>query len=188
MSLVLNTLEVGSKNFLTHKVDRSVTGLIAQQQCIGPFGLPLADYSINAVDYYSVSGVVSSIAERPFNGIDSIKSMIEITVGELLTNMIFCPINSLNDIKILTNWMWSTKLSNGDYKLYKAVNILTDLLKILGIAIDGGKDSLSMNIKFNDEIVQSLNTLVLKSYSPCTDFTKAITPDFKREGNLSFFL
>lgn len=188
VDLVLTTLEVGSKNFLTHKVDRSVTGLIAQQQCIGPFGLPLADYSINAIDYYSTEGVVSAISERPLNGIDSIKSMIEITVGELLTNMVFCVIESFNDIKVLTNWMWSTKLNNGDYKLYQAVNILTDLLKLLGIAVDGGKDSLSMNIKFDNEVVQSLNTLVLKSYAPCYDFKKSVTPDFKREGNVIIFI
>lgn len=186
--MVLDTLDVGSKNFLTHKVDRSVTGLIAQQQCVGPFHVPLSDYSINALDFYSTHGVCSAIAERPLNGIRSIKSMVEITVGELLTNMIFCPVSKLKDIKILTNWMWSIKLNGGDYKLYKAVDYLTNILNKLGIAVDGGKDSLSMNIKFDEECVPSLNTLVLKSYVPCVDFTKAITPEFKHAGNPIFFV
>ena len=187
VDLVFTTLEVGSKNFLTHKVDRSVTGLIAQQQCVGPFHTPLADYSINAIDFYSTKGVCSAISERPLNGIRSIKSMIEITVGELLTNMVFCPVTRLRDIKVLTNWMWSTKYKDGDYKLVQAVDYLIDILKTLGIAVDGGKDSLSMNIKFNEKIVPSLNTLVLKSYAPCEDFTTAITPEFKKAGNPIFF-
>ena len=101
--------------------------------------------------------------------------------------MIFCPVTRLRDIKILTNWMWSTKYKDGDYKLVQAVDYLIDILKPLGIAVDGGKDSLSMNIKFNEKIVPSLNTLVLKSYAPCEDFTEAITPEFKKAGNPIFF-
>jgi len=185
---VLTTLEVGSKNFLTHKVDRSVTGLIAQQQCIGPFGLPLSDYSINAIDFDTTRGVVSSIAERPINGLKNIKSMIHITVGEMLSNLIFCPITTLADIKVLTNWMWSIKIENGDIQLIKAVDELSKLLKELEIAVDGGKDSLSMNIEFDGNVVSSPNTLVLKSYVPCLDFTKAITPDFKMKGNSIIFV
>ena len=183
VDIVLESLEVGSKSFLTKKVDRCVGGLIVQQQCIGPYQLPLSNYSINSIGFKSNRGVAMSLSERPINGICSISSMIQITLGEMLTNLIFCKITELKDIKVLTNWMWSPKIDGGDYKLFNAVNVLTRSLKTLGIAVDGGKDSLSMNIEFNNERVQSPNTLVLKSYAPCPDIYDRITPEFKGVGN-----
>ena len=180
---VLKDINVGSKKFLTNKVDRSVTGLIAQQQCVGPFQLPLSNFSISKLSFNQIGGMVSSIGERPFHGIVNIKSMVSMTLGEMLTNLIFAKIKGLEYIKILTNWMWSTNIKPNDYLLVEAVNVLIDYLKILNIGVDGGKDSLSMNIKVNENIVESPNTLVLKSIAPMTSVYEKITPNLKGAGN-----
>ena len=92
--------------------------------------------------------------------------MVSMTLGEMLTNLIFAKIKDLESIKVLTNWMWSTNIESNDYLLVEATTYLTSCLEILGIGVDGGKDSLSMNIKVNDKVVQSPNTLVLKSIAP----------------------
>ena len=119
-----------------------LTGLIAQQQCVGPFQLPLSNFSISKLSFNQIGGMVSSIGERPFHGIVNIKSMVSMTLGEMLTNLIFAKIKGLEYIKILTNWMWSTNIKPNDYLLVEAVNVLIDYLKILNIGVDGGKDSL----------------------------------------------
>lgn len=180
---ILKDINVGSKKFLTNKVDRSVTGLIAQQQCVGPFQTPIANFSISKLSFNQKEGMVSSIGERPFYGIVNIKSMVSMTVGEMLTNLIFAKIKGLEYIKVLTNWMWSTNIKPNDYLLVDAVRILTEYLNILNIGVDGGKDSLSMNIKVNEQIVESPNTLVLKSIAPMDSIYRKVTPDLKGAGN-----
>lgn len=177
---VLNDLNVCSKKFLTNKVDRSVTGLISQQQCVGPFQLPLSNYSITNISFRDLSGIVSALGEQPLKGIKNIYSMIDMTIGELLTNMIFAKVESLNSIKVLTNWMWSINIKTNDYLLMESAKYLTEQLKKLNIAIDGGKDSLFMNSKVNWENVMSPNTLVLKSIAPSSNITQKVTPNFKK--------
>ena len=83
------SINVGSKRFLTNKVDRSVTGLIAGQQCIGPFHTPLSDYSITAFSMMDTRGTACSIGEQPIKGLLNIDSMVEMTIGEMLTNLVF---------------------------------------------------------------------------------------------------
>ena len=176
---VLKNVNVGSKRFLTNKVDRSVSGLIAQQQCIGPFHLPLSNYSITALGYFDLKGTVASIGEQPIKGIMNNKSGIEMSIGEMLTNLIFVKITNFNDIKCLGNWMWSPKLKGQGYLLYEAGNHCVEVLKKLKIGIDGGKDSLSMNTNINNETVISPNTFVISSYVNCNDVNCKVTPDIK---------
>ena len=94
---------MGPKQFLTNKVDRSVSGLIIQQQSVGPFQLPLSNYSLVLAGYNSTTGLVSSIGEQPLKGIkndESIQKMVRMSLGEMLTNMISVPIKSLDSINI----------------------------------------------------------------------------------------
>ena len=77
-----------SKHFLTSKVDRSVGGLVVRGQAIGPFNLPLSNYSIVATSYFSNVGTVSSIGEQPLKGFHNPRSMVNMSIGEMLTNMI----------------------------------------------------------------------------------------------------
>ena len=179
LKLVLKNVNVGSKRFLTNKVDRSVSGLIAQQQCVGPFHIPLSNYSITALGYFDLKGTVATIGEQPIKGIMDNKSGIEMSIGEMLTNLIFVKITKFNDIKCLGNWMWSPKLEGQGYLLYEAGNHCVEVLKKLKIGIDGGKDSLSMNTTINNETVISPNTFVISSYVNCHNVTHKVTPDIK---------
>ena len=105
--------------------------------------------------------------------------MISMTIGEMLTNLIFSGA-CYDSIKCQGNWMWSVNHKNYNYLLYWAVDKLTKMLSLLGIGIDGGKDSLSMNIEYRDEKIIS-PSFVLKSYSKVPDMNSSRTILSKRE-------
>jgi len=184
---VLQLVSVGSKRFLTNKVDRSVTGLIAQQQCIGPLQLTLSNVAVIAQSHFGITGAALAIGEQPIKGLISPQAMARMCVGEALMNIVWAKVSSLEDIKCSGNWMWAAKLPGEGAKLYDAAIALRDILVELGIAIDGGKDSLSMAARVvdpsgNTEIVKAPGTLVVSAYVTCPDITKVITPDIKRPG------
>ncbi len=184
---VLRLVSVGSKRFLTSKVDRSVTGLVAQQQCAGPLQLTVSDVAVVGQSHLGLTGAAISIGEQPIKGLLDPAAMARMCVGEALTNMVWAGISSLEDIKCSGNWMWAAKLPGEGARLYDAAVALSDIMTRLGIAIDGGKDSLSMAAqvrgkKGGTETVKSPGTLVLSAYASCPDITKVTTPDFKRPG------
>ncbi len=184
---VLRLLSVGSKRFLTNKVDRSVTGLIARQQCAGPLQLTVSDVAVIGQSHFGLTGAAISIGEQPVKTLIDPAAMARLCVGEALTNMVWARISSLEDIKCSGNWMWAAKLHGEGAKLYDAAVALSDILIKLGIAIDGGKDSLSMATQVRDasgnsETVKSPGTLVISAYATCPDITKVMTPDIKRPG------
>jgi phosphoribosylformylglycinamidine synthase len=184
---VLRLLPVGSKRFLTNKVDRSVTGLIAQQQCVGPLQLTLSDVAVIGQSHFSLTGAAIAVGEQPVKGLISPQAMARMSVGEALTNIVWANVSGLEDIKCSGNWMWAAKLPGEGAMLYDAAIALRDILTGLGIAIDGGKDSLSMAAKVIDtsgkaEIVKAPGSLVISAYAPCPDITKVITPDIKQPG------
>ncbi len=184
---VLRLLSVGSKRFLTNKVDRSVTGLIARQQCTGPLQLTLADVAVVAQSHLGVTGAAVSIGEQPVKGLISPAAMARLSVGEALTNIVWARVSALEDIKCSANWMWAAKLPGEGARLYDAAVALRDILLDLGIAIDGGKDSLSMAAVVKDaergtEVVKSPGTLVVSAYVTSPDITRVVTPDIKAPG------
>jgi phosphoribosylformylglycinamidine synthase len=184
---VLRLVSVGSKRFLTNKVDRSVTGLIARQQCAGPLHLTVSDVAVISQSHLGLTGAAISIGEQPVKGLISPQAMARMSVGEALTNIIWAKVSALEDIKCSGNWMWAAKLPGEGAKLHDAAVALKDILRELGIAVDGGKDSLSMAAKVFDspgkeEIVKSPGTLVVSAYVTCPDISKVITPDIKKPG------
>jgi len=184
---ILRLVSVGSKKFLTNKVDRSVTGLIAGQQCVGPLQLPLSNVAVIGQSHFGLTGAAMAIGEQPIKGLINPQAMARMSVGEALTNIIWAKVSGLEDIKCSGNWMWAAKLPGEGAKIYDAAVALRDILLELGIAIDGGKDSLSMAAKVEDhsgnsEIVKSPGTLVISAYATCPDITKIITPDIKKPG------
>ncbi|NJD55937.1 MAG: phosphoribosylformylglycinamidine synthase, partial [Nitrospirae bacterium] len=184
---VLRLLSVGSKRFLASKVDRSVTGLIAQQQCAGPLQLTVADVAVIAQSHFSMTGAAISIGEQPLKGLIDPAAMARMSVAEAVTNIMWARISGLGDIKCSGNWMWAPKLPGEGADLYDAAVAMRDIMIGLGIAIDGGKDSLSMAAKVTDpsgttEIVKSPGTLVISAYATCPDITKVVTPDIKQPG------
>ena len=181
---VLRLVSVGSKRFLTNKVDRSVTGLIAQQQCVGPLQITAADVAVIAQSHFSNTGAATAIGEQPIKGLIDPAAMARLCVGEMLTNIAWANISAIEDIKCSGNWMWAAKLPGEGAALYDAAQALVDILIDLGMAIDGGKDSLSMAAiapgeNGEDETVKTPGTLVVSGYVTCPDINKTVTPDLK---------
>ena len=192
---VLRLISVGSKRFLTSKVDRSVTGLIARQQCAGPLQLTVSDVAVIAQSHFGLTGSAIAIGEQPIKGLINPSAMARMSVGEALTNIVWAKISSFKDIRCSANWMWAAKLPGEGARLYEAVVAMSDMAIELGIAVDGGKDSLSMAAKVSSptiggkagegddtEVVKSPGTLVISAYATCPDITKVVTPDLKMAG------
>jgi len=179
---VLRNLAVGSKRFLTSKVDRSVTGLIARQQCCGPLQLTVSDVAVVAQSHFGLTGTATSIGEQPIKMLVDPKAGARMAVGEALTNIVWAKISGLGDIKSSANWMWAGKLPGEGAAIYDAACAMRDLMIQLGIAVDRGKDSLSMATKVGDETVKSPRELVMSTYATMPDITKVVTPDIKKPG------
>lgn len=204
---VLKLPSVGSKRYLTTKVDRCVTGLVAGQQCLGPLHTPVGDYALVSLTHFGIEGAVTSIGEQPIKGLVSPIANATMSVAEAITNMMFCAITCLEDVKCSANWMWAAKLPGEGAKLLDACKAMCDLMAKLGIAIDGGKDSLSMatNVDPNnakrlipineedsgddiDEVVKSPGTLVISAYAPVPDIRCKVTPILRCKPKLSHLI
>jgi phosphoribosylformylglycinamidine synthase len=200
---VLRLVSVGSKRFLTSKVDRSVTGLIARQQCAGPLQLTVSDVAVISRSHFGTTGAAISIGEQPIKGLISPASMARMSVAEAITNIVWAKVDGLENIRCSGNWMWPAKLPGEGAALYDAAAAMRDMMLELGIAVDGGKDSLSMaavvtrggdtregmkqsiveaGLSPTTEIVKAPGALVISAYAACPDITKVITPDIKRPG------
>ncbi len=185
---VLRLLSVGSKRFLTNKVDRSVTGLVARQQCVGPLQLTTSNCAVIAQSHFGTTGAATSIGEKPVLSLLDPSAMARMCLGEMLTNLVWARISSLEHVKCSGNWMWAAKLAGEGSALYDAALALSDALIDLGIAIDGGKDSLSMAALApapggeGDETVKAPGALVLSGYATCPDVNQVVTPDLKKPG------
>lgn len=180
---VLRLPSVASKRYLTNKVDRSVTGLVAQQQCVGPLHTPLADVAVTALSYLDKVGSCTAIGEQPIKGLISPACGARMSVGEALTNLVFAKVTDIKDIKCSGNWMWPAKLPGEGATLLEACSAMCDVMKSLGIAVDGGKDSLSMAARVGEKTVKSPGTLVISAYAACPDITMTVTPDLKCPDN-----
>jgi phosphoribosylformylglycinamidine synthase len=185
---VLRNLAVGSKRFLTSKVDRSVTGLIARQQCCGPLQLTVSDVAVIAQSHFGLTGAATSIGEQPIKVLVNPKAGARMAVGEALTNIVWAQISGLEDIKCSANWMWAAKLPGEGAAIYDAACAMKDFMIQLGIAVDRGKDSLSMATRIGDETVKSPRELVISAYSTMPDITTVVTPDIKKPGQSELIL
>ncbi|XP_051116173.1 probable phosphoribosylformylglycinamidine synthase, chloroplastic/mitochondrial [Andrographis paniculata] len=176
---VLRLPSVASKRFLTTKVDRCVTGLVAQQQTVGPLQITLSDVAVIAQSYTDITGGACSIGEQPIKGLLNPKAMARLAVGEALTNLVWARVTSLSDVKASGNWMYAAKMDGEGADMYDAAVALSEAMIELGIAIDGGKDSLSMAAHSSGEVVKAPGNLVISTYVTCPDITKTVTPDLK---------
>merc|ERR1719456_71999 len=191
LNSVMRLVSVGSKRFLTNKVDRSVTGLVAQQQCVGHLQTPLANCGVIALSHLGVAGTVTSMGEQPLKALkgdtEGNRVMARLSVAEALTNLVWVAIPSLSSVKASGNWMWAAKLEGEGPKMYDAAEAVEEIMVELGIAIDGGKDSLSMAARVpgpNGTTVtaRSPGQMVITAYAPVPDVTLKVTPDLKLGG------
>ncbi len=183
---VLRLLSVGSKRFLTTKVDRAVTGLVARQQCVGPLQLTVSNVAVIAQSHFGVTGGATAIGEQPAKGLVQPAAMARMSVGEALTNLVWARLSALEDVKCSANWMWAAKLPGEGASLHEAAVAMHDVMVDLGIAVDGGKDSLSMAAyaptESGEETVKAPGTLVISAYATCPDVRSVVTPDLKLPG------
>jgi phosphoribosylformylglycinamidine synthase len=180
---VLREPSVACKSWLTDKVDRHVLGRTALQQCVGYMQLPLADCNITALSHLELRGSVSALGEQPYKLMVDPAAGGRMTVAEMLTNIIWGLISDISDIKCSANWMWAPKVKGERAAMYDTAMAIRDFMAAIRVAIDGGKDSLSMATQILKEIVISLRQLVIGGYVGCPDITKFVTPDIKRPGD-----
>lgn len=198
---VVALMTVGSKRFLTTKVDRSVTGLVAQQQCVGPLLLPLCGYAVTAQSHMALAGSATAIGECPSLTSVNPAAMARMAVAEMLTNLCGAAVTARVHIKCEANWMWAAKLPGDCASLLDAVASMRDVMISLGLAVDGGKDSLSMAarcpagvtdeddaLQQDEEVVRAPGTLVVSGYCTMKDIRRKLTPDLKRAGGSSVVL
>ncbi|MCE1199033.1 MAG: phosphoribosylformylglycinamidine synthase [Marinilabiliales bacterium] len=174
---VLQLESVGCKDWLTNKVDRSVTGKIAKQQCAGALQLPLNNLGAVAIDYQGVKGIATSLGHAPSAGlIDPAKGSI-LSVAESLTNILWAPLtHGLKGVSLSANWMWPAKNSGENARLYNAVQAASDFCCALGINIPTGKDSLSMTQKYEHEVVYAPGTVIISASGEVSDIRKIVEP------------
>jgi phosphoribosylformylglycinamidine synthase len=190
---VLRLLSVGSKRFLTTKVDRAVTGLVARQPCAGPLQLTVADCAVIAASHLDTVGAATAIGEQPIKGLVDPAAMARMTVGEALTNLVWARTTGLGDVRCSANWMWAAKLPGEGAAMHDALVAMKDLMIELGMAVDGGKDSLSMaalapTADGGSETVKAPGSLVVSAYVTCPDIRATVTPDLElpERGRLLF--
>jgi len=183
---VLKLPTVASKNFLITIGDRSVTGLVARDQMVGPWQVPVADCAVTLADYHGFQGEAMAIGERaPLALIDAPASG-RMAVGEAITNIAAASIAKMNDIKLSANWMAACGHAGEDALLYDTVEAVgMELCPDLGIAIPVGKDSLSMKTVWQDEgktkSVTSPLSLIVTAFAPVTDVAKTCTPQLRSD-------
>lgn len=174
---VLQLESVACKDWLTNKVDRSVTGKVAMQQCAGEIQLPLNNLGAVALDYRGKSGIATSIGHAPVAAMIDPAAGSVLAIAEALTNIIWAPLTEgLDSVSLSANWMWPCKNSGEDARLYKAVEACSNFACDLGINIPTGKDSLSMTQKYGDEKVYSPGTVIISAGAEVSDIRRIVSP------------
>ena len=180
---------VGCKDWLTNKVDRCVGGKVAKQQCVGELQLPLNNCGVMALDFSTTHGVATSIGHSSISALIDPESGSKNSIAEALTNIIWAPIeNNLKGVSLSANWMWPCRNYGEDARLYKAVDSLSKFAIELGINIPTGKDSLSMNQKYEDIEVKSPGTVIISATAHCSDIYNIIEPPLKANKGSVFYI
>ena len=186
---VLQLEAVASKDWLTNKVDRCVTGRVAQQQRVGELQLPLSNCCVMALDYTGQKGIATSIGHAPVSALIDPKKGSNTAIAEALTNIVWAPLEKgLESISLSANWMWPCNNSGEDARLYAAVEECSAFAIDLGINIPTGKDSLSMKQKYPDGDVLAPGTVIISAAGQCKDVTNIITPVVTVQGGDLYYI
>ena len=186
---VLQLEAVASKDWLTNKVDRCVTGRVAQQQCVGELQLPLSNCGVMALDYTGQKGIATSIGHAPVSALIDPKKGSNTAIAEALTNIVWAPLEEgLKSVSLSANWMWPCNNPGEDARLYAAVEECSAFAIDLGINIPTGKDSLSMKQKYPDGDVLAPGTVIISAAGQCKDVTNIITPVATAQGGDLYYI
>ena len=187
---VLKLEAVACKDWLTNKVDRSVTGKIARQQCQGEIQLPLSDCGVVALDYRGKTGIATALGHAPQAGLASPEAGSVLSVAESLTNLVFAPLtDGLDSVSLSANWMWPCRSQKGeDARLYAAVKALSDFCCEIGVNVPTGKDSLSMTQKYPDgSKIIAPGTVIVSSGGEVSNIRGVVSPVLNRDEDTMLF-
>ena len=189
---ILQHPTVASKAFLITIGDRTVGGMVARDQFIGPYQVPVSDYSLSLRSFTSNSGEVLSIGEKPTLAIANPGASMRMALAEALTNMAGVVIKGLNNVQVSANWMAASGENQEDFALREGVEALSKISIDLQVSIPVGKDSLSMKTKWSDgdnELkVTSPLSGVVTAMAPVEDVTVSVTPELNLVDETSIML
>lgn len=182
---VLTNPTVGSKKFLITIGDRTVGGLTARDQMVGPWQVPVSDVAVTSSSFGSSSGEAMAIGERPPLSIVSPGASVRMAIGELMTNIVAAPIDDISQVAISANWMAAAGKMNEDQHLREAVTAVgEEFCPDLGVTIPVGKDSLSMRVIWNEngkeQSVTSPVSMIASGFAPVRNVRKVLTPQLKK--------
>jgi len=177
---------IASKSFLITIGDRSISGLVVQDQMVGPWQVPVADCAVTLRSYESTRGEAMAIGERTPLAVINAAASARMAVGEVITNMAGASIERLGDVKLSANWMAAAGEGQEDQKLFEAVHAVgMEFCPALGISIPVGKDSMSMKTKWREgseaKAVVSPLSLVASGFAPVLDVRKTLTPQLDEQ-------
>ncbi|MEB0039525.1 MULTISPECIES: phosphoribosylformylglycinamidine synthase [unclassified Pseudomonas] len=183
---VLHHPAVASKSFLITIGDRSITGLVARDQMVGPWQVPVADCAVTATSFDVETGEAMAMGERTPLALLDAPASGRMAIGETLTNIVASRIAKISDIKLSANWMSAAGHPGEDARLYDTVRAVgMELCPELGITIPVGKDSMSMKTQWRDEdtdkSVTSPLSLIVTGFAPVTDIRKTMTPELRMD-------
>jgi len=189
VATVLQLEAVACKDWLTNKVDRSVTGRIARQQCQGEIQLPLSDCGVVALDYTGTSGIATSLGHAPQAGLIDSASGSVLSIAEALTNLVGANLkDGLKSVSLSANWMWPCRNEGEDARLYRAVKACSDFACSLGINIPTGKDSLSMTQKYGKKKILAPGTVIISAAGEVSDVKKTISPVLQNKKSHLYYI
>ena len=181
---VIKNPTVASKSFLITIGDRSITGMVARDQLVGPWQVPVADAAVTTTSLQGFTGEAMAMGERPPVALLNPAASARLAVAESISNIMSAKIDQISDIKLSANWMAAAGQKGEDQALFEGVKAIgMEMCPALGIAIPVGKDSLSMRTTWNDEGVDKSVTSpmsgVITAFAPVTDVRKTLTPELK---------
>ena len=181
---VLKNPTVASKSFLITIGDRSITGMVARDQMVGPWQVPVADAAVTSTSLQGYTGEAMAMGERPPVALLNPAASARLAVAESISNIMCANIRQISDIKLSANWMAAAGQDGEDQALFEGVKAIgMEMCPALGIAIPVGKDSLSMRTTWQDEgedkSVTSPMTGVITAFAPVLDVRKTMTPELK---------
>ncbi len=183
---VLKNPTVASKSFLITIGDRSITGMVARDQMVGRWQVPVADAAVTTTSFQGFTGEAMAMGERPPVALLNPAASVRLAVAEAITNIASANIEQLSDIKLSANWMAAAGQKGEDQALFEAVKTVgMEICPALGIAIPVGKDSLSMRTTWQDDGVDKSVTSpvagVMTAFAPVNDVRKTLTPELKSD-------
>lgn len=189
---VLRLPAVASKQFLITIGDRSVGGLTHRDQMVGRFQTPVADVAVTKMGFQTVLGEAMSMGEKSPLALFSGAASGRMAVGEALTNIAAADIGAMSHIKLSANWMAACGHQGEDARLYETVQAVSELCQQLHISIPVGKDSLSMQTKWQEDeqeksVISPLSAIIT-AFAPVQNVSKTLTPELKNISNTSLLL